>query len=91
MHSVAKDPSYLHLDSKSDWADAQADLSLCWAHWSFVGFVMRWLILLADDQICFLQLFRISTINGKENAVDSSSLQRQNISICELGSANTDG
>ena len=27
----------------SDWADAQADLSLCWAHSHFVGFVMRWL------------------------------------------------
>ena len=25
----------------SDWADAQADLSLCWAHSHFVGFVMR--------------------------------------------------
>ena len=31
---VAKDPSFLHADSKdwSDWADAQADLSLRWAH-----------------------------------------------------------
>ena len=27
----------------SDWADAQADLSLCWAHSHFVGFVLRWL------------------------------------------------
>ena len=25
---------------KSDWADAQADLSLRWAHCHFVGFVM---------------------------------------------------
>ena len=25
----------------SDWAHAQADLSLCWAHSHFVGFVMR--------------------------------------------------
>ena len=25
----------------SDWADAQADLSHCWAHRPFVGFVMR--------------------------------------------------
>ena len=25
----------------SDWADAQADLSLCWAHSHFVGFVMK--------------------------------------------------
>ena len=31
---VAKDPSFLHLDSEdwSDWADAQADLSLRWTH-----------------------------------------------------------
>ena len=28
----------------SDWADAQADLSLCWAHSHFVGFVIRRLI-----------------------------------------------
>ena len=45
---VAKDPKFLHADSKSeDWsdlADAQADLSLHWAHSHFVGFVMRWLI-----------------------------------------------
>ena len=25
----------------SDWADAHADLSLCWAHSHFAGFVMR--------------------------------------------------
>ena len=31
-------------DSGSDWADAQADLSLRWAHTHFVGFVMSWLI-----------------------------------------------
>ena len=28
----------------SDWADAQANLSLCWAHSHFVGFVMRQLM-----------------------------------------------
>ena len=40
---VAKDPSFLHADSKdwSDWPDAQADLSLRWAHSHFIGFVMR--------------------------------------------------
>ena len=27
----------------SDWADAQVDLSLCWAHTYLVGFVMLWL------------------------------------------------
>ena len=31
----------------SDWADAQADLSLCWAHSHFVGFVMSRLKFLA--------------------------------------------
>ena len=31
---------------QSDWADAQADLSLRWAHTHFLGFVMSWLILL---------------------------------------------
>ena len=29
--------------SLSDWADAQADLSVRWTHIHFVGFVMRWL------------------------------------------------
>ena len=28
----------------SDWADAQAELSICWAHCHFVGFVMSRLI-----------------------------------------------
>ena len=43
---VAKDPSFLHADSKdwSDWAEAQADLNLRWAHSHFVGFVMSRLI-----------------------------------------------
>ena len=33
----------------SDWADAQADLSLCWAHSHIVGFVMRRLICIDRD------------------------------------------
>ena len=33
----------------SDWADAQAGLSLRWAHTHFVGFVMSWLIWYLDD------------------------------------------
>ena len=43
---VAKNPMLLHADSEdwSDWADAQADLSLRWAHSHFVGFVMSRLI-----------------------------------------------
>ena len=37
---VAKDPSFLRAKSKdwSDWTDAQADLSLRWAHRSFCWF-----------------------------------------------------
>ena len=33
-----------------DWADAQADLILCWAHSHFVGFVMRRLKYLTSSQ-----------------------------------------
>ena len=31
---VARDPSFLHADNEdwSEWADAQADMSLSWAH-----------------------------------------------------------
>ena len=32
-------------DSDQDWADAQADLSLRWAHMQFWGFVVCWFIL----------------------------------------------
>ena len=35
----------------SDWADAQADLSVCWAHTHFVGFVMSQL---AFPIFCFV-------------------------------------
>ena len=48
VHSrVAKEPSFLVSDSEdwSDWADAQTDLSVRWAHNHFVRFVMRRLIL----------------------------------------------
>ena len=34
---------WAHSEDWSDWADAQADLSLRWAHTHFVGFVMLWL------------------------------------------------
>ena len=36
----------------SDWADAQADLSLRWVHSHFVGFVTRWLILCCLNCMC---------------------------------------
>ena len=37
---VAKDPSFLHVDCEDceDWTDAQADLSLRWAHMPFCWF-----------------------------------------------------
>ena len=45
--AVPKYPRFFHAYSEdwSDWADAQADLSLRWAHSPFVGFVMRRLII----------------------------------------------
>ena len=35
---------------RSDWADAQADPSIRWAHTHFVGFVMSWLILFLEPE-----------------------------------------
>ena len=35
---------WTHSEDWSDWAEAQADLSLHWAHSHFVGFVMKQLI-----------------------------------------------
>ena len=40
----------------SDWANAQADLSICWAHRHFVGFVMRWLIFHYIFGICLCSM-----------------------------------
>ena len=43
----------------SDWADAQADLSLCWANTLFVGFVMRqlkWCSCHTESDLAFLSL-----------------------------------
>ena len=42
-----------------DWVDAQADLSLRWAHYHYVGFVMRRLKLIL---ICWLQVVHHLTI-----------------------------
>ena len=37
---IAKEPSFFHADSEDwlDWADAQADLSVRWAHMPFCWF-----------------------------------------------------
>ena len=37
------DTHWAHSEDWSDWADAQADLSLHWGHTHFVSFVMSWL------------------------------------------------
>ena len=62
---VAKYPSFLHADSEdwSDWTDAQADLSLCWAHTHFVGFVMRRLTCNWGPHIEFSAYFSFVWVN----------------------------
>ena len=47
---VVKDSRVFHAHSEdwSDWADAQADLNIRWAHTHFVGFVMSRLTLLVS-------------------------------------------
>ena len=43
---------WAHSEDWSEWADAQADISLRWAHSHFVGFVMSWLKLFVfQDEI----------------------------------------
>ena len=50
----------------SDWADAQADPSLRWAHTHFVGFVTRWLIIrLLLLEVVNMRLFIVVNINKK--------------------------
>ena len=54
---------WMHNEDWSDWADAQADLSLRWAHTHFVGFVMLWLK-------CFLVIYnenQVAVISSCEN------------------------
>ena len=48
----------------SDWADAQADLSLRWAHSHFVGFVMRLLKCFALDNIPFPIRWPMDTVSS---------------------------
>ena len=64
---VAKDPRFLHADSEdsgSDWADAQADLSLRWAHTHFVGFVMSRLIFFSSYNVTFISMMLSKGIKG---------------------------
>ena len=48
----------------SDWADAQADLSLRWAYSHFVGFVMRRLNYIHCLSVLFSGTFRLSNDGG---------------------------
>ena len=49
----------------SDWADAQADLSLRWVHTHFVGFVMSWLIYYQGREHYVIDLFFCHVIGQK--------------------------
>ena len=53
----------------SDWADAQADLSLCRVHSHFVGFVMSWLIYGTRGAIPLTLLYGcVHTLEGLQTA-----------------------
>ena len=65
---VAKDARFLHADSEdwSDWADAQADLSLRWAHMPFCWFchvaaqiTMSILIQLTNNSCMCVEIIRV--------------------------------
>ena len=62
---VVKDPSFLHVDSEdwSDWADAQAVLSLHWAHSHIVSFVMSQLIWCSSIPLKFVLITAKSLIS----------------------------
>ena len=54
----------------SDWVDAQADLSLRWAHSHFVGFVTRRLIYFSRKQTVFFFLLLQQCLTGDSNNED---------------------
>ena len=61
----------------SDWADAQADLSLCWAHTHFVGFVMSRLKWLFEEGACIMQVIfytHIGCLQVEEKSVFSANI-----------------
>ena len=62
---VAEDPKFLYTDSEdSDWADTQADLSLCWAH------VI--LLVLSFQQCGFTRVMCLKHADGMTHSVDWS-------------------
>ena len=50
----------MHSEDWSDWADAQADLSVRWAHTHFVGFVMSWLKWINENRQTYAQLSQVN-------------------------------
>ena len=50
---------WAHSEDWTDWADAQADLSLRWAHSRFVGFIMRRLNFGCLNVICNIAVLGI--------------------------------
>ena len=48
---------WAHSEDWSDWTDAQADLSLRWAHSHFVGFVMPRLISMLNVIDCYIIMY----------------------------------
>ena len=63
-HWVTKNPRFLHADSEdwSDWADAQADLNLCWAHRLFCWFCHA--VVHLEVNTCVKLLWHIALLKG---------------------------
>ena len=55
---------WVHSEDWSDWADAQADQTLRWAHTHFVGFVTRRLLFSYKQKSlqCYRSVFRLSEV-----------------------------
>ena len=72
----------------SDWAAAQADLSLCWAHTHFVGFVMSWLRYIVNQNFFTKQELDKKSQQSKEMLQQLESQAREGTSqIKQLESA----
>ena len=71
---VAKDPSFLHADSKdwSDWADAQADLSLRWEHMPFCWFYHEAAQMSMHLPVTILVQAQLYVVEPTENFVQES-------------------
>ena len=68
--------NWVHSEDWSDWADAQADLSLHWAHTHFVGFVMSQLILfcsVSEGTMDLSVLNKASSSSQESNSLNDNS------------------